>query len=976
MQSVKPNQSKTLMRRSFFVAPAIILLISFFAVQANAQYYFGENKIQYSQFDWQVLTTEHFEIYFYSEEKNIAETAGKLAEDSYNFLQGKFNITLTKRTPLIIYSSPMFFEQTNVVPGLLPENVAGFTEYYKQRVVIPFNGSLSEFAHVIRHELTHVFTFQKIDYVGKLHGRRNMASPPLWFTEGIAEFWSTGWDNEADMFIRDLEISGRMLSFDNLYSIDGTFLMYKVGQSICKFLSTTYGDDKLTDLFDNWWKGQDFESIVGNTFGKPLTELGSEWEYALKKQYYPYIQNQELPEHSARRLTRDGYNIKPVVFLRDTRKGRQESIIFKTYRLGYSSISEMPLEGERKYLHSLIKGGRTERFESLHFTDSGMDVNRNGLLAFSSKNNENDALYIYDTRRDKIVKKIKDRNLAVIASPSWSPDGAELVFEGINRGGQSDLYLYNMNTGRISLLTNDIYADRTPSWSHTDDLIAFSSDRSADGMKGARNLFLYDLNDQKINQITFGKQIDESPRWTESGDRIIFSSDRTGVMNIYIIDAVTEECQGTCQLTNLVTGAFDPVLANHDSTIVFSGFQSGSFEIFKLATPFKTLAVEAVPSLASNSGADPKAPSKTFSESSAATSFSSSLALSDSSWSLPRLNGKLSKGEVKYHSRMTFDIAQSAVSYDQVAGSNGGLQASLSDVLGNHQFYFLLYNTAQTKSQFIKSFNFAATYLNRTHRFNWGGGLFHFYDEYDDDYYGFVAERNIGGLLMGLYPISRYRRIETALYIIHTNKATTLYDGSGPKATKSSLTLSYIKDNTIWDQTGPIDGSRYNFTVAQDVDIMNIKPYSSSFNIDFRRYFRLGAASAFAARMMYFHSTGQDPQRYYLGGSWTMRGYPLRFLFGRNLVLMNNELRFPLINNMLLDFPFGKIGFSAIRGALFFDVGNAWEDKLNGMYGSLGAGIRVALGYVTVLRFDFSRRTDFKNVGNHFYFDFFFGWNF
>ena len=107
-----------------------------------------------------------------------------------------------------------------------------------------------------------------------------------------------------------------------------------------------------------------------------------------------------------------------------------------------------------------------------------------------------------------------------------------------------------------------------------------------------------------------------------------------------------------------------------------------------------------------------------------------------------------------------------------------------------------------------------------------------------------------------------------------------------------------------------------------------------------------------------------------------MRGYPLRFLYGRNLLLLNNELRFPLINNMLLDFPFGKIGFSAIRGALFFDVGNAWESKLNGMYGSFGAGIRVALGYVTVLRFDFSRRTDFKSVGNHLNFDFFFGWNF
>jgi len=61
---------------------------------------------------------------------------------------------------------------------------------------------------------------------------------------------------------------------------------------------------------------------------------------------------------------------------------------------------------------------------------------------------------------------------------------------------------------------------------------------------------------------------------------------------------------------------------------------------------------------------------------------------------------------------------------------------------------------------------------------------------------------------------------------------------------------------------------------------------------------------------------------------------------------------------------------------LFFDAGNAWEDDFDQLYGSFGFGFRVALGYFTVLRFDFARRTDFRAVGNHYYFDFFFGWNY
>jgi len=121
---------------------------------------------------------------------------------------------------------------------------------------------------------------------------------------------------------------------------------------------------------------------------------------------------------------------------------------------------------------------------------------------------------------------------------------------------------------------------------------------------------------------------------------------------------------------------------------------------------------------------------------------------------------------------------------------------------------------------------------------------------------------------------------------------------------------------------------------------------------------------------------GEDPQRYYLGGSWSLRGYPRRNFYGRNLLLINNELRFPLVDDLIIGFPIGALRFQAIRGALFFDAGNAWEDDYRDLVGSFGFGIRVALGYVTVLRFDFARKTDFRSVSNTYDFDFFFGWNF
>ncbi len=103
----------------------------------HAQFYFGKNKVQYTSFDWQVMTTQHFRIYFYKEEKEVARIAAEIAERDYRRMAAMFNLEIKRKVPLIIYSSPSYFSQTNVIPGLLPESVGGFTEFMKGRVVLP-----------------------------------------------------------------------------------------------------------------------------------------------------------------------------------------------------------------------------------------------------------------------------------------------------------------------------------------------------------------------------------------------------------------------------------------------------------------------------------------------------------------------------------------------------------------------------------------------------------------------------------------------------------------------------------------------------------------------------------------------------------------------------------------------------------------------------------------------------------------------
>ena len=115
-----------------------------------------------------------------------------------------------------------------------------------------------------------------------------------------------------------------------------------------------------------------------------------------------------------------------------------------------------------------------------------------------------------------------------------------------------------------------------------------------------------------------------------------------------------------------------------------------------------------------------------------------------------------------------------------------------------------------------------------------------------------------------------------------------------------------------------------------------------------------------------------------MGGSWDLRGFKRWSIRGEKLWLVSNELRFPFIDQFAVRFPFGGVSFWSIRGALFFDVGSAWDTKYIETLGSIGGGVRMNLGGVLVLRYDIGKRIEenFRRFQNGIFHQFFFGWDF
>src|SRR5881396_4352971 len=148
------------MRRTV-VRLIVVLGLSTLATPAAAQY-FGQNKVQYRSFNFQSIQTEHFDIYYYPDERGGALDAARMAERAYARLSRVLHHKFQSRKPIILYASHTDFEQTNAIEGDLGEGTGGVTEFFKHRMVLPFTGSYADLEHVMQHEMVHQFQYDEI----------------------------------------------------------------------------------------------------------------------------------------------------------------------------------------------------------------------------------------------------------------------------------------------------------------------------------------------------------------------------------------------------------------------------------------------------------------------------------------------------------------------------------------------------------------------------------------------------------------------------------------------------------------------------------------------------------------------------------------------------------------------------------------------------------------------------------------------
>ncbi len=582
--------------RRVVVAALVMLVIAGALVQAQ-ETYFGKNKVRYKDFDWSYIQTRHFDIHFYENAYPTAKFAATVLESAYTEITNELNYYIQRRIPVFVYNSHNDFQQTNIISALIPEGVGGFTEAFKNRIVIPFTGSYEDYRHVLHHELTHAVIYDMLygNALASLLSRNRLFNLPLWFAEGYAEYSSRhGWDAFSDMFMRDATINNYMAPPRAL----GGFLAYKQGQAMVKYIADKYGEEKLGTILRKGKIHLTMNRALKEAIGVDEKDFFEEFSKEMKRRYWPDIAIRQEASEIARQLTHsreDGsyFNEKPVF----TPDGGRLAIF--TDKSDYTEIVLISAD-DGHVIDRLVKGERSGDLESLHWYVSGISFSPDGRnMVFVAKSGGHDAILLYDLSRKKVYKK-KKHDFYNVLSPAWSPDGRMIAFSAL-QGHQRDLFLYTIESDNVQQLTDDRYDDTDPSWLPGSDELVFSSDRPhprntildagdniyvsegafmpGDLDYGYYNLFRLSTTDQHVSPLDVGPGVNHSPTVSSDGKKVAFISGRNGIDNIYIgyLDSV-----GSYPVTDLLTGASSVSWSPDGRQVAFSAFSKGGFDIFIL----------------------------------------------------------------------------------------------------------------------------------------------------------------------------------------------------------------------------------------------------------------------------------------------------------------------------------------------------------------------------------------------------------
>jgi hypothetical protein len=933
-------------------------------------------------------------LYFYEEERQVAEWAASYTKTVYRDLVEVFDYVPRETVPFFLYSSYQEFLQTNLFP--IQEGVLGVTSPRNLKMTQPYFGDHRQFRDVFKHEMAHQFMIQKVRTVArKAEALGNpLESFPLWYIEGSAEYYNKGGiDPETDALIRDIVLHPsprRGYVLPDFYSDrPRSFITtYKYGQIRCAFLEEVYGEGTvrrimeksplLTGTKSDPRSVGSFPALIRELTGDDKERVSDRFQAWLKDRVYGvYLEASQRPSDYERIDDVAGF----VMSLRASEDG---SVLL------YRNIDRNAGRVELNFVHYLapsdpqrIVADRKPGVESLHpLAGRNFDIT-DGSIAFSAQSGPRDVIYIQQFeseveqktipetdqqqaivgtatkwRSDIELKKrwkydLAPHDIVTVDSIAYEPGGERLALVGQRSSGHRDLFLLTPqgpDDFEFEALTDDIYAEREVDWGQNG--VVYNSDATSHGFY---NLFLVDPDTNDTRRLTFEKRDHESPSFVGSGERLFFTAYDDYGGNLYERIETDDDyqlvarSQGTTILTDVAPGPESDVW----SLYYYQGRR----------IPTRVPALTPI----DRRPGEPSDDTDPYDVSSLSLDGSEDYKpFSAENWELGQLFGIFGAS---------------------TQGFAGQIFATAHDRLRNHSLYLSAFAAGDFKTTDGRLF-----YINEANRLIWGAGIFQdigyrlnssFADDLPEADTFLQVERFFGGSGTIRYPFDKFRHIQASLavggvdYFLFDSTREYLQDGtenmSGENLyddwqdgnegtffqTEASVGLGL---NTLryHPATGPVAGSSALLEGRAAVQPFDDALFGSV-RLDAEHYFQIYRRFHLLVRGAAGRSLGGRRSReFFLSSFDTLRSVPYGdpdFLVGENFAFTTAEFQFPI--NWLVSVPF--LDLEGIFGADFGGVGDSVEDAWDSRVLNLATGVNIGFAWLA-FRLHFAKPFDIGAV--------------
>ncbi len=864
----------------------------------------------------------------------------------------------------MLYGSQAEFAQTNVVSGLLLDSVGGVTDSARRRITMPFAPTMAETNRVLGHEIVHAFQFDIAKKIGADTGQ------PLWFIEGMAEYLSRGsLNSESSLWLRDAVLNDRLPKSQSQAARELSPYLY--GHAFWSYLGHSFGDHIVEKALKPGRRQRRLTDRIRHATGVELDELFNAWRNHAMEMYGTRVDRGE----PLKPWTRDSMQLGPAL----SPDGTQAVFFSERDRLSIDLfLADVPTG---RVIRKLATTAASAKFDSLQPLRSSGAWSADGQwFAFAAVRRGGAALMLMDMTGRGRDRELVFERLGQVMSPTWSPDGTKIALSAL-AGGTTDLYVADAVTGNLWQITDDVFADLQPAWSHDGRTIAFATERFlsdlATAVFGRPRLALLDVNSGAIAELPVAGTTAFSPQWSADDRELYFVGDPNGSMNVF---RARVDGSAMHQITNVDTGisgitSTSPALSlsGNGTTLAFTVYERGRPRMMVQTEKQATSGATALDET-------PASPVET-----ARGTIDSYLA--DALTGLP---GAASVKTQTYLPRMSLEgVGQPYLSSGGGPFGTfirGGGALFFGDMLGERRL-----GAAVQIGNHLRDAAFTVRYINQERRWNFGviGELQPTVVRYSRwetiDYEGrpaflkqadYFERMQVRTAAVVAYPFSRGLGVEFTGGVRHSwysrdlrSQTTTIDTGKvlardqvkssgGAPTTVGEVSAALVHDTTVFGPNGPLLGTRYRFEFTPAAGQLSY----TGVQADVRHYMMPVRPYTIATRVMHsarYGADGSDPRLLsnFLGSSYFVRGHRDDFrycrpeqgricgddLLGHQLSVANLELRVPIRGMRSRQIKYGAFPADAF---VFADAGMVQSAHRRTTISSFGGGVRLnAFGF-------------------------------